>query len=82
LSAAKVSSGSAIAGICYPQLRKNGYNPTINKVTRDDKGVSCRQETVAVTADQILQGGRAAADKRVMTMRLAAAAAKTACWQQ
>ena len=43
----------------------NGYNATINKVTRDDEGVCRRQETVAATADQILQVRMAAADKRV-----------------
>ena len=58
------------------------YNVTINKVTKDDKGVCCRQETAAATTDQILQGRMAAADKRVTTMRLAAAMAKMAWWRQ
>ena len=31
-------------------MRTNGYNATINKVTRDDKGVYCRQEMAAATA--------------------------------
>ena len=63
-------------------MRTNGYNATISKVMRDDEGVCRRQEMMAATADQILQGRMAAADKRVTTMRLAAAAAKTAWWQQ
>ena len=56
-------------------LRANGYNTTINKLIRDDKGVCHRQETTAAMVYQILQGRMAAADKRVTTMRLAAAAA-------
>jgi hypothetical protein len=63
-------------------LRTNGYNATINKVTRDEEGVCRRQEMAAVMADQILQGRMAAADKRVTTTRLAAVAAKTAWWRQ
>ena len=61
-------------------MRTNGYNATINKVTRDDEGVCHRLEMVAAMADQILQGRMAAADKRATTTRLAAAAAKTAWW--
>jgi hypothetical protein len=57
-------------------LRTNGYNATINKVTRDDEGVCHRQETAAATADQILQGIMAAADQRVTMTRLAAMAAE------
>jgi hypothetical protein len=63
-------------------LRTNGYNATINKVTRDDEDVCHRKEMVAATADQILQGRMAVADKRVTTTRLLTAAAKMACWQQ
>jgi hypothetical protein len=59
-------------------LRTNGYNATINKVTKDEEGVCRRQETAAATADQILQGRMAASDKTVMMKRLAEAAAKMA----